>query len=90
MIFFYYNQQTNNTHSVAGRNVFLRFRCSTGDAMGMNMVGKGVNRIIEHLSAVVPGMELVALSGNTCTDKKPSAVNWIEGRFVIKCGKAQL
>ncbi|KAH9260867.1 hydroxymethylglutaryl-CoA reductase (NADPH) [Batrachochytrium salamandrivorans] len=66
--------------SLAGRNVFLRVRCSTGDAMGMNMVGKGVNRIIEHLLGVVPGMELVALSGNTCTDKKPSAVNWIEGR----------
>lgn len=66
--------------TLAGRNVFLRVRCSTGDAMGMNMVGKGVNRIIEHLLGVVPGMELVALSGNTCTDKKPSAVNWIEGR----------
>lgn len=66
--------------SVAGRNVFLRVRCTTGDAMGMNMVGKGVNRIVEHLIGVVPGLELVALSGNTCTDKKPSAVNWIEGR----------
>jgi len=82
--------------SVAGRNCFLRFRCTvrcrgpmlprltlptqTGDAMGMNMVGKGVQRICEHLASVVPGLELVALSGNTCTDKKPSAVNWIEGR----------
>jgi hydroxymethylglutaryl-CoA reductase (NADPH) len=66
--------------SVVGRNVFLRVRCTTGDAMGMNMVGKGVNRIIEHLINIVPGLELVALSGNTCTDKKPSAVNWIEGR----------
>ena len=25
-------------------------------------------------------MEIVSLSGNFCTDKKPSAVNWIEGR----------
>jgi hydroxymethylglutaryl-CoA reductase (NADPH) len=66
--------------SVAGRNVFLRIRCTTGDAMGMNMVGKGVNRIVEHLIDVVPGLQLIALSGNTCTDKKPSAVNWIEGR----------
>lgn len=66
--------------TVAGRNVFLRIRCTTGDAMGMNMVGKGVNRIIEHLLQVVPGLELVALSGNTCTDKKPSAINWVDGR----------
>ena len=66
--------------TVAGRNVFLRVRCTTGDAMGMNMVGKGGNRIVEHLMKFVPGLELVALSGNTCTDKKPSAINWVDGR----------
>ena len=25
-------------------------------------------------------MEVISLSGNFCTDKKPSAINWIEGR----------
>jgi len=25
-------------------------------------------------------MEIVSLSGNMCTDKKPSAINWLEGR----------
>lgn len=25
-------------------------------------------------------MELVAISGNMCTDKKSAAINWIEGR----------
>jgi hydroxymethylglutaryl-CoA reductase (NADPH) len=25
-------------------------------------------------------MEVLALSGNVCTDKKPSAVNWLQGR----------
>ena len=25
-------------------------------------------------------MEVISLSGNYCTDKKPSAINWIEGR----------
>lgn len=25
-------------------------------------------------------MELIAISGNMCTDKKPAAINWIEGR----------
>lgn len=25
-------------------------------------------------------MQILALSGNYCTDKKPAAINWIEGR----------
>lgn len=25
-------------------------------------------------------MEILSLSGNFCTDKKPAAINWIEGR----------
>ena len=25
-------------------------------------------------------MEIVSISGNYCTDKKPAAINWIEGR----------
>lgn len=25
-------------------------------------------------------MQILAVSGNYCTDKKPAAINWIEGR----------
>lgn len=25
-------------------------------------------------------MQIIAISGNYCTDKKPAAINWIEGR----------
>jgi hydroxymethylglutaryl-CoA reductase (NADPH) len=25
-------------------------------------------------------VEILSLSGNYCTDKKPSAINWLEGR----------
>jgi len=65
---------------ISGRCVHMRFKSKTGDAMGMNMVSKGVEKAIEVIQDYFPDMDALSLSGNTCTDKKPSAINWIEGR----------
>ncbi|KAK2984467.1 hypothetical protein RJ640_026954 [Escallonia rubra] len=66
--------------AVAGKNLYMRFCCSTGDAMGMNMVSKGVQNVLDFLQADFPDMDVIGISGNYCSDKKPAAVNWIEGR----------
>ena len=66
--------------AMAGRTLFVRFATSTGDAMGMNMISKGTEKALEALREYFPEMLVLALSGNYCTDKKPAAINWIEGR----------
>jgi hydroxymethylglutaryl-CoA reductase (NADPH) len=67
------------TPYAVGDSVFLRFGYDTKDAMGMNMAtiatGEACEVVEDETSA-----ELVALSGNLCTDKKPAAINAVEGR----------
>ena len=64
---------------VVGDNVFLRFIYDTKDAMGMNMATIATREAATVIEAETPA-ELVALSGNLCSDKKPAAINAIEGR----------
>ncbi|KAJ7619403.1 hydroxymethylglutaryl-coenzyme A reductase-domain-containing protein [Roridomyces roridus] len=66
--------------AMAGRTLFVRFATATGDAMGMNMISKGTEKALEVMQGEFPDMVVLALSGNYCTDKKPAAMNWIEGR----------
>lgn len=37
---------------------------------------QGSEKVIHHVNDLFPDMELLSLSGNFCTDKKPAAVNW--------------
>ena len=67
------------TPYVVGDNVFLRFSYDTKDAMGMNMATIATEAACEIVERETPA-ELVALSGNLCSDKKPAAINAVEGR----------
>ncbi|KAF5064412.1 Hydroxymethylglutaryl-coenzyme A reductase [anaerobic digester metagenome] len=64
---------------VVGRYVYPRFTFTTGDSMGMNMVTIATDKAMDILTRET-GAHVLALSGNLCVDKKPSAMNLIEGR----------
>lgn len=72
---------------VAGRDVHIRFKATTGAAMGMNMVTiaskNAVDKMAQHAeSKLGVHIEVLSESGNMCSDKKPAYIDFIEGRGV--------
>jgi len=63
-----------------GPLIFIRFAFRTGDAAGHNMVTKASDHLQQFILGRHPELNYVSISGNYCTDKKPSAVNGILGR----------
>ncbi|PSQ30595.1 3-hydroxy-3-methylglutaryl-CoA reductase [Halobacteriales archaeon SW_6_65_46] len=74
-----HGELTSATPHVVGDSVFVRFAYDTKDAMGMNMATIATQEAAARIEAETPA-ELVALSGNLCADKKPAAVNAVNGR----------
>ncbi len=65
--------------AIVGRMVYPRFVFETGDSMGMNMVTIATQEAINFIEEE-NDIHVIALSSNFCVDKKPSALNMIEGR----------
>jgi hydroxymethylglutaryl-CoA reductase (NADPH) len=59
--------------------LFLRFTTTTGDIMGMNVILKGTEKAWEVMQNQFLDMVVLILLSNYCMDKKPAAINWIEG-----------
>ena len=64
---------------VVGDSVYLRFAYDTKDAMGMNLATIATEAACDVVERETPASQ-VALSGNLCSDKKPAAINAVEGR----------
>ncbi len=65
---------------IVGNLIFLRIEMQTGDAAGHNMVTGAADAVMTWILEQYPALTHVSVSGNYCTDKKPSAVNGILGR----------
>jgi len=67
-------------YQVVGRELYIRFEFTTGDAAGHNMVTRASDYLLRWIQKEYTELEYVSVSANYCTDKKNSAVNGILGR----------
>ena len=83
--------QLKDVHcQVAGHLVYVRFEFTTGDAAGHNMATRAADALLAWILEQRPECAYGSISGNTCCDKKPSAINGILGRgkSVVDIGRA--
>jgi len=63
-----YARLTNIKRNLAAHYLFVRFVATTGDAMGMNMLSKGVEAVLTMVKNKWPEtMDVISISGNYCT-----------------------
>jgi len=79
----------------AGRYVHIRFKSSTGAAMGMNMITIASRKAVDTMIPKVKqelGLDVtfVSTTGNLCTDKKPAYIDIIEGRGISVIAEATI
>ena len=66
---------------MVGRNLFLRFKFDSQDAMGMNMATIACTLAADLIEKKTKA-KLISISGIICVDKKPNMLNIIEGRGI--------
>lgn len=63
-----------------GNLLFLRLEFNVGEASGHNMATKASEAVLNWLLEKYKSLRYISISGNTCVDKKVSAINGILGR----------
>ncbi|KAL0855958.1 hypothetical protein Bca101_061111 [Brassica carinata] len=68
---------------IGRENAYVRFSCNTVGVVGVNMVSISLHNVLDFLTDAFPDMDVIGISGEFLlylfSDKKPAAVNWIEG-----------
>jgi hydroxymethylglutaryl-CoA reductase (NADPH) len=65
-----YARLTNIKRNLAAHYLFIRFVATTGDAMGMNMLSKGVEAVLKLIkSKWSETVDIISISGNYCIGK---------------------
>lgn len=62
---------------------YVQFQCFLCNGNGSHYtlsLFQGTEQALSRLKQHFPDLQVVAVSGNYCTDKKPAAINWVEGR----------
>lgn len=70
---------TDYKTNFSGSYFYIRFMFDSMDAMGMNMATIAVSEIVKFIEKNTK-IKCISVSGNYCVDKKPSWINFIEGR----------
>lgn len=65
---------------MVGNLLYVRFAFTTGDASGHNMATQAAEAMMSTVLSWDEQLSYGSISGNTCIDKKPSAINGILGR----------
>jgi hydroxymethylglutaryl-CoA reductase (NADPH) len=69
----------NYDFKILGNRNYIRLYFDSGDAMGMNMVTIATQTLADLIGEKL-GIQTVSVSSNYCIDKKPSWLNFINGR----------
>lgn len=65
-----YARLTSVKRNLAAHYLFVRFVATTGDAMGMNMLSKGVEAVLHLVKSKWPdSLDVISISGNYCIGK---------------------